>query len=239
MSWINGIVKSALVGTALLAAGSAIAATLVVRSNGPSASAYPPGKSLAPGSAITLKAGDTITVLDAGGTRVLKGPGTVAVNGTGAASANGISALIAQTGARQARTGATRGRNSGPPHATNVWYLDASRAGTVCVVDPKTAVLWRPGDSVADTIKLTRVSDGKSISLDYRAGQAVRAWPVADLPLAEGASYKLESAGSKTAVSIRTTLLAAAPVGLDGTAQALLEKGCATQIDLLVAATAQ
>ena len=239
MSWINGIVKSAVVGTALLAAGTAVAATLVVRSNGPSASAYPPGKALAPGSSITLKAGDSVTVLDAGGTRVLKGPGVVAVSSKGAASANGISALIATTGVRQTRTGATRGRNSGPPHATNVWYIDASRSGTVCVVDAKSAVLWRPGNSVADTIKLTSLGDGKSVSLDFRAGQTVRNWPVTDLPLFEGASFKLESAGSKSAVSIKSTLVAAPPSGLDGTAQALLDKGCAAQVDLLIVATAQ
>ena len=55
-----------------LAAGSLIAptaqaATIVVRSNGPSAGAYPPGKSLPTGAAITLRAGDVVTVLDAGG----------------------------------------------------------------------------------------------------------------------------------------------------------------------------
>lgn len=238
MSWTKSMMKLSIAAVALASGGIALASTLVVRSNGPSAGSYPPGKALAAGTTITLKAGDTVTVLDASGTRVLKGPGAIPVSGSKTASANGISALIADNGARQSRTGATRGAvGGGTPHASNVWIVDASRSGTICLLDPQTVSLWRPADGDAGTLKLTRLADGKSANIDFRAGQAVRTWPVAEVPVTEGASYRLEGLGMAKPVTVKATLLTQAPDSLDATAQVLLHKGCSAQVDMLVAAT--
>ena len=103
MSWTPNSVRALFGGLAVaglaiaLAPEAAVAGTIVVRSNGPSAGAYPPGKALDPTSSIPLKPGDSVTVLDGNGTHVLNGPGIVKVSGSGTASATGVAALLANT----------------------------------------------------------------------------------------------------------------------------------------------
>ena len=243
MSWISStkckavIAAGAVAGLLALSAGTAHAGTIVVRSNGPSAGAYPPGKLLPAGGQIPLKAGDTLTVLDATGTRVLKGPGNVAVSGTGAASVNGFKALIADTGLRQTRTGATRGVGGGPAHPTNVWTVDASKPGPFCVINPASVSVWRPDNSGAGKLALTRLGDGKSFTLEFLPGESVRAWPTADLPVVDGNRYKIDGVGVTSATTITTRLLPSAPPSLDDAATALLAKGCNSQLDLLIDST--
>jgi hypothetical protein len=220
---------------ALAGGGAAAAATIVLRANGPSAASYPPGKTLSEGGSVMLKAGDTVTVLDAHGTRVLRGNGRVAVSGTAASSVNGIAALIADTGLRQTRTGATRG-TSVPPHPSNVWFVDASRSGPFCVVDTKAMTLWRPHADADATLTITRLGDGKKVPLVFRAGQAARGWPLAELPAAADARFSIAGAGPAPAV-ITMKLLPMVPAALDDTATALLSQGCSSQVDLLVTAT--
>jgi hypothetical protein len=239
MSWINAALKVSFVSAALIATAPVIAKTIVVRSNGPSAGAYPPGKSLPADAKIALRAGDVVVVLDSGGTRVLKGPGKISVTGSSAASGSGFASLISNTGARQARTGATRNAiGGGPARSPNVWYVDSSKSGSMCVIDSASMSLWRPSDADAGTLKITRIKDGKSMDMAFRAGQSTRAWPAADLPVVEGEKYRIEGAGLQ-ATTIKTTILGNIPEGLDGTAQALLEKGCSNQVDLLVEASTQ
>ena len=229
-----------LVLAAVLAPAAVLAGTIVVRSSGPSAASYPIGKALPADGKVSLKPGDVLTVLDAKGTRVLKGPGVLAVAGSGAASGSGFSALIANSGARQSRTGATRSAiGGGPARSPNVWYVDASKGGLHCVADPATLALWRPDNSAVGSATITRLGDGKSTSVDFRAGQAVRNWPVDELPVAEGAQYRVALAGAKDPVVVRTTLVKPASAELDGIAGALLPKGCANQIDVLIAGSTQ
>jgi hypothetical protein len=240
MSWINGSAKWAIVACALSCCGvSAIAGVIVVRSNGPSAGAYPPGKALDPAGSVTLQNGDAVTVLDASGTRVLKGPGKLPVAATGGASASGISALLANTGQRQSRTGATRGANDSAPRPTNVWYIDTSRGGAVCVADTANLTLWRANYEEAGNLKVTRLADGKSAQVEFGIGQSLRTWPLAELPVAEGVSYRLEGAGTSGPTVIRIKLLPSAPGTLDGTAQILLAKDCNVQLDLVIQGTLQ
>lgn len=222
----------------LAPATAAHAATIVVRSSGPSAANYPPGKKLPDNSSIVLKPGDSVTVLDAHGTRVLRGGATAAavpVSGTGAATVNGIAALIADNGQRQTRTGATRGQNVAP-RPTNVWQIDTTRSGTFCVVDAKALALWRPATDTDATLTLTRASDGKAAPVAFRAGQAVREWPFDTLPVESGTRVSIAGAGTAP-VSVSLKLLPVVPVTLDETADALLAQGCSGQLDLLVDAT--
>jgi hypothetical protein len=222
------------------AASQAMAGPMVVRSTGPSAKAYPTGKALPSDSKLALKPGDMITVLDSGGTRVLKGPGVVPVSGSKVASSTGFGQLLANTGARQSRTGATRSAiGGGPARSPNVWYVDASKNGNQCVADPASLALWRPDNSKAGSIQIARVSDGKSVSLDYRAGQDVRAWPVADLPVADGAQFKITMPEGKAPATIKVVLSGAPAEGLDGVAASLLAKGCTNQMDVLVEGSMQ
>ncbi len=243
MSWMRNRAptsRAVLIGAAAIGlAASACAghaATIVIRSNGPSANAFPPGKSL-PGTAIVLKAGDVITVLDAAGTRVLRGPGKVAVSGGGQANVNGIAALIADTGARQSRTGATRGSSSlAAPHPANLWYVDVARGGNFCVANVKALALWRANSDAAASLTIVATGAGATrVPIAFRPGQAVAAWPLSALPVADGSQFRIEGAGR---VTIVTRLLPSSPATLDDAARALLDHGCTAQVDTLVAATA-
>ena len=236
---------AALAVAAVLAAGFltvgsvARAATLVVRSNGPSAANFPPGTKLPDNGTIVLKPGDTVTILDAHGTRVLRGGSTtapIAVGGNGAATVNGIAALIAGNGKRQARTGATRGTNTAP-RPTNVWQIDTTRGGTFCVVDAKGLALWRPTMESETTLTLTRLGDVKTIPVMFHAGQGIREWPTDALAVEAGTRVSVAGMDHTPPVTITLKLLPAAPVTLDETAAALLTQGCSAQLDLLVDAT--
>ena len=137
-----------------LAANAAQAQSIIVRSCGPSATAYPQGKKLAANAKVTLKPGDKLTVLDKAGTRVLAGPGSFTLDSSVNRDVNAVSRVtgaIASNGSR-ARTGAVRGapgpaRTAGMPNAPDsVWYIDVSKGGAYCVANPTSLVLWRPKD---------------------------------------------------------------------------------------------
>lgn len=234
MSWINKAIALSATTMALLGASAALAETIVVRSTGPSAKAYPPGKSIADNSKVTLKAGDSITILDGRGTRVLKGPGTFGTTSTTAAG-SAFSQLLRNTGARQARTGATRSAGTtGNVRSPNVWYVDVSKSGTFCVADTSAATIWRSSAGAAQSLSITRVGDSKTAPLEFRAAQSMRAWPVAEVPIVDGAQYKIWGAGMTNPTTIRIAALGPNLEGLEGTAAALIKKGCDNQLDLII-----
>jgi hypothetical protein len=233
------LIAAAAVLAGAMFADSAIAGTIVVRSNGPSAKAYPPGKQLGDNGAVVLKAGDSVTILDGRGTRVLKGPGTFSTTASsGAASGSAIGQLLKNTGTRQARTGAVRsiGVNPAATRSPNLWYVDANRAGTFCLADKSSATIWRPTIGQPATMTIKRVSDGQSAVLEFAAGQSAKSWPTS-LPLALDADYQFADSGSNPSavpVTLRFAAMAADPQGIEGTAAALIKNGCNGQLDLLV-----
>ncbi len=231
MSWINTASKLAAIATGIIAT-SAMAGTIVVRASGPSAAMYPPGKTITAAS-VTLRPGDTLVLLDAKGTRTLSGAGAHSIAGGSAAVApSALGALIRSSGARQVRTGAVRGGVTGPAKPPSLWYVDASRGGTICVADPAATNVWRPDMTAAASYAIS--SGGKSVPLDFAAGQSVRPWP-AQLPLTAGARYRI--AGLKSApVEIVVQPVGAPGDTADAVGAALIAKGCMRQLDQLVEA---
>ena len=69
--WIAGAAIAALVGSS-----PAVASVVVVKSLGPSAKAYPPGKTLPESAKITLQGGDVVTVLGPAARRHCEGQAT-------------------------------------------------------------------------------------------------------------------------------------------------------------------
>lgn len=217
---------------------AAHAQAVVIRSTGPSAAAYPMGRKLPAGAAVSLKAGDQVTVIDQAGSRVLSGPGAFridsAVNRDAAGGANtALAALVARGGART-RTGAVRGDLDVPTEAVrpdNVWYVDVSRGGTVCIADPAQVVLWRPNR--AETGNGTLYGpDNTPTEVTFRASSAIKLWPVATLPVVDGQTYRFTSPLGQT-VKITTRLLGDVPEDPVAVAALLAEKGCTAQIDVL------
>jgi hypothetical protein len=226
----------------IFGATHALANSVVVRSTGPSAKTYPPGKSLAANSALALKAGDMITILDNRGTRVLKGPGTISTGAAATTTGSAFNQLLRNTGVRQARTGATRGtgtiaatRNVGPLRSPNLWFVDYAKSGTMCVTNPAAVSIWRPSGAAMQSVTLTRVSDGKSAVVAFRPGQTVQAWPSGAVPVVDGAEYRVSTAGAANQ-SIKMNMISAASAEPGQIAATLIEKGCTAQLDLMVEA---
>jgi phage-related tail fiber protein len=218
----------------LFAASAAAAETIVVKSAGPSAKGFPPGKSLPDASRVSLKAGDVVTILDGRGTRVLRGPGVFSTT-VSTATSTSIGSVLKNTGSRQVRTGAVRGVTSAPPmRPSNVWLVDTSKSGTICYAGTEGLSAWAPAHAQETTYTITRTSDGKTAPLTFRAGQSTKPWPMATLPVESGKEYRV-SGGSLTApISLRFASLGTGSQGLEQTAAGMIKAGCNSQLDLLI-----
>jgi hypothetical protein len=236
------LAKHTLVAGALIAAGlgwgaAAEAQSVVIRSTGPSAAAYPMGRKLPAGAAVVLRSGDQVTVIDQAGSRVLAGPGSFKLDSAVKRNADGgnsaLASLIARGGART-RTGAVRGDAEVPVEPSspdNIWYVDVSRGGTICIADPAQVVLWRPNRAETGNGTLF-AADNTSAEVTFRAGSAIKLWPVATLPVIDGQTYRFTSPVGQT-VKISVRLLASVPEDPVEVASLLAEKGCTAQLDVL------
>ena len=215
--------KAMLWGAALafaLGSTAALANVVVVKSLGPSAKAYPPGKTLPPSAKITLQGGDVVTVLGPSAAQTLRGPGSFDAGQVSLASAAG----------QRGRFGALRAAEVA--HNPSIWDIDVAQGGRVCVNAASKLNLWRP-DSEADTKVTIRSPDGKSQELSWAAGKALTAWPSA-MPVKTGASYQVEWPGTGDSSSLDVVLVQSPPTDLVGAAQVLIANGCQAQLDLLV-----
>ncbi|MDB5718275.1 MAG: hypothetical protein JWM38_1702 [Sphingomonas bacterium] len=237
MSWIRFRKGSAGVAALVLGcvAGHVGAETLVVRSTGPSAKSYPPGKAIPDTAKITLKANDQVVLLDGRGTRTLKGPGSFSplANSSATASAGStLGALVAQRGDRRARIGAVRSITAGPARSPNIWFVDIDRSTTVCVADPQAVTLWRAGMPKPVSVTLTG-SDAKPYTLNWTKDRSTMPWPAA-LPIASGQSYQIRHDGAAQPTAVRFVVLGTALSGLEDLASTLIQNGCSAQLDLLI-----
>lgn len=229
-------IAGALLATAGLAA-TAAQAGVVIASSGPSAGQFPKGKKLADTDRITLKDGDSITILDAGGTRVLKGAGTYRVGARGEEKRSTFAVLTRQRAAQRVRTGAVRaGEGSGPILSPNLWYVDVSKSGNVCVADPAGVQLWRPGTEGNASYEIASPTSPTHMHVVFEEGATTAPWNPEQMPLADGASYAITGPGGSPKSEVTFTMLDSAPEDPESLAATLLEKGCQTQLDLLAAA---
>jgi hypothetical protein len=205
---------------AALSSSVAVASVVVVKSLGPSAKAYPPGKTLPESAKITLQGGDVVTSLGPASAQVLRGPGNFAAGQTSMASAE----------SKRGRFGALRASEvaSNP----SIWDIDVTQSGKMCVTNAGKVQLWRPDSEAAVKISI-RSADGKSQDLYWAAGKASAVWPAA-LPVTSGAQYQIEWPETGDRSSVTFVTVPNAPADLVGAAQLLIEKGCQHQLDLLV-----
>jgi hypothetical protein len=215
--------KHMLWGAAIaIALGSAPtgANVVVVKSLGPSAKSYPPGRTLPESAKISLQGGDIVTVLGPASAQTLRGPGSFDAKQVALASAAG----------QRGRFGALRAAEVA--HNPSVWDIDASQGGKICVSDASKLQLWRPDSETAATVQI-HAADGASQELSWAAGKALTAWPAA-LPIKSGASYQIEWPDTGEKSSLSFVSVPGTPGDLVGAAQVLIENGCQKQLDLLV-----
>ena len=208
---------------ALFASTASAAAVLVVRSSGPSAAIYPPGKALPDSHILKLKASDTVILLDSRGTRTLNGPGNFSVSANAAPAAT---ARTAGTSARRVRLGAVRGTAT-----RSVWQADLGRSGNVCVANPADLGLWRADSNAAVTVTLTDAASGKKADVTFTAGQSIASWPTS-LPSTSGTKINVTGLAEPATLTLR--VLSPVPTGLEGMAQSLIRADCQAQLDVLI-----
>jgi hypothetical protein len=213
-------------------ATAAAADILVVRSTGPSAKMYPPGKSLPETSQLALKPGDMLVVLDGRGTRTIRGPGNF-VAGAAQTAAPPVQTASA-TPARRARIGAVRGTGTTAalPRPATLWQVDVTKSSNICVADRTNLTLWRA--DATKPVTLTIMRDGAAAQkVSWPAGQATVAWP-ADLPIAEGTQYSLSWEGAAAPTRVKFKTLSNKPSGLEEMASSLILNQCEAQLELLI-----
>jgi hypothetical protein len=219
-----------------LLAPAAVSAGVVVAASGPSASRFPAGKTIGDSERIVLRAGDTLTVLDGNGTRVLRGAGTFSLDRqAGPSQRASFAALTQRRTASQVRTGAIRGDE--PLRPSNLWYVDISHPGTVCIVGTDRVRLWRPATDGDATYSLRAGVDGTSHSVTFADGDTLAPWDTSAFPIADGASFALSGPEGEAGSTLTFAVLAAAAEEPEALAQQLIEKGCTQQLEVLSAAT--
>ena len=224
MNW-RSMILATVVGTAcLVIAAPVLSKAVVVRSAGPSAKAYPPGKALPDSAKISLKPGDSVTVLGPNSTKTLRGPGTFPASSAGAEG-------LAMAAARRTRFGAMRSGdlalNPSP------WNLDISQSGTICLAKGSALKMWRPSSDDAAQLTITP-SSGKVETVKWAAGKSTADWP-ATLPISEGVDYQLAVKDGPSPETVRFAMMPAIPADAVDTAEALIQRGCQNQLDVLVA----
>ena len=203
--------------------GIAAAAGLVVRSAGPSAKAYPAGKSLPDKSVVVLKPGDVVMILGGAATRTLRGPGSFTL----AAPAQRLAAASFNP---RGRFGAMRAGEI--PSSPSLWHVDVSQSGTFCVPGGQKVELWRPESSEAAALSMAAPGVAEQ-KIEWAAGQDTLAWPSA-VPLKPGAEYKLTLAGSSDTSRLSFADIGALPEDPGAMAKAFIDKGCQSQLDLFL-----
>lgn len=231
-------IYAALMTTALAAVSPTTAlAEVVVASSGPSAGQFPVGKKLAASDKITLKAGDSVTVLGSAGTRIISGAGPHRVGARGAAKRSTFATLTRQRDAARVRTGAVRGDLSGAAITRpNIWYVDVTQSGTMCVADPDAVQLWRPGTEGAPIYLIASAASPDHVHVTFAEGAMTAEWNVAQLPLADGAAYSVTSQSGGTSTEVTFVMLETLPESPEDMADALIAKGCTGQLALLSSA---
>lgn len=237
MSLVPSSLRIAHIAIAAIAAVVAVSATaaaaniLVVRSSGPSAKSYPPGRSLAPNTRVTLRQGDMLVLLDGRGTRTVRGPATFAAGA--AARVTTRSALTVDNGGRIGRIGASR-TSPDQVRSPSIWHVDVSQSATVCVADAGNVILWRPNATRTVDLSIAPTgSAGSARSFSWTAGQTTLAWP-GDLAISNDAEYRLSVEGVAVPTRLRFKVLPNVPAGLDGQAQAFIQNDCRAQLDVLI-----
>lgn len=220
---------------AVLAAPVAAMAGVVVKSTGPSSAKYPVGTKIDDDATITLKAGDIITVLTSRGTKVMKGAGTFKVGERPKATRARFSALTRKRAANRVRTGAVRtGSEGGPPRNPNLWYVDVTQPGTICLYDLEQVRLWRPATDSIATYRFGNAEGGDAVDVTFDVNESVAPLDPALLTIVPGTAYSISPLGDTSqSVEVTFALLEGDYDRADQLAEALVAAGCTLQVEQL------
>jgi hypothetical protein len=236
MSWGKGFIAGTLAAAALVVAPQSAEAGVVVSSSGPSAGQYPVGRQISAGTTITLRDGDTVTVLENGGTRVFRGAGAHSLGSASTASRNrAFASLTTQRAAARARTGAVRTGVTGNISNPSLWYVDVSKAGTICLPQDGRARLWRADTQAESTYAITAADSDEEGSVNFPAGEMLASWSPGAAPN-PGATYRIGHGGGTGPVEVSFVFLPETPGEPEALASAFIANGCTVQLEQMASA---
>jgi hypothetical protein len=136
----------------------------------------------------------------------------------------------------RSRTGAVRGGDPAEiARPSNLWQVDVTRSGPVCVREGQPITFWRANAASAAELSITN-PEGVAIGLQWAAGQQSLTLP-AEVQLGVGRSYQLSWTGGRAPTQIEIRRLPADPSERDAVAEALMREQCRAQLDTFIAQT--
>lgn len=216
-------------------------AGVVVSATGPSAANFPAGRKLGDSDPIVLRSGDVLTVLDSRGTRVLRGAGTFTLKQQpGAARRASFAVLTERRSAQRVRTGAVRGTDTAVLGAPNLWYVDVSRPGRMCLPLSKAGTadvrLWRRDTAAAGQYIVAPTGATTRQTVQFAAGEMLAPWDNAAMAITPGRDYRIIGSPSEGEVTVSFAMIDQPATDPEGLASQLIEQGCTRQLELLSSA---
>lgn len=183
--------------------------------------------------AIQLAEGNSVTLVSSDGrTLKLEGPYSgqpdPAPDAGGSALLDALSDIVKPAEQDVSTAGIMRSSLYAPKEP---WVIDSGRAGPHCVLPGHPAVLWRP-IAIGETTASLR-TDGGQAGVTWQDGSYTVPWP-AGLPLADGATYRLEFTVTGKTRHLRIHQM---PGGLNSYVSRAVwmhEKGCTAQAKVLL-----
>ena len=237
MRLLTALCSGLLLIMSFVAPNVVLASDLVVIAAEKAGAELAPGKTLRAGTSISLTAGGRITVLAQSGeviklTGPYSGPVKAKTAGQGPSRIAAVSKLLG-TSRRSATLGATRAANvgSGARRApSNVWIVEADRAGRACV-RADGMILWRPTAAKPATVALWPLT-GAPKKIDWTAGASTQR--ITDQPLADGTQLSVLSGGRNTTLVLAVLPKDIAPTPSGQLLQWMASSGCRGQVKKLV-----
>lgn len=221
------------ISAAVLAVATPLAAGVVVKSSGPSSDELPVGTKVKDTDRIVLEEGDQVTILNSSGTRELRGPGTFRAGARGATTRATFANLTRQGARAQVRPGATRAGGSDEVKSPNIWYVDVTKSGTMCLPELDTVYLWRPNTDIEQTYIMRPMTSDYHYHVTFGEGSTVRRIDNERLAIEEGVEYRISGSGEVAATTVSFTVVDASSTDAESMADLLIDKGCSLQLDLL------
>ncbi|HUK58565.1 MAG TPA: hypothetical protein VLV50_04980 [Stellaceae bacterium] len=205
------------------------------------------GATIAKGAKLDVPAqGRVVLISDAGQVVTINGPFSgppPAPNGPGVPGDRATHVLSALLNHTQTELGVARAveshwRDNAVATPADVYAIDASDGGDICLADPAHAVVMHDPAAAGDMSVKSLTGDGAA-KLTWTKGAVRQAWP-ASFQLADGDMVSFEMAGQDVAAIATIHILPSQDPGGDvARAMALAQAGCTDQARLLLGVIAK
>ena len=232
----SGTILAAITSLAVagLGAGVAHAKAVVIKSEGPSQTKYKVGTELPDNATLDLKAGDRVTVITTRGTRVISGPGPKSIGASSQNRRSTFAVLTRQTSGDAVRPGAVRAGGPGElVENDNLWNLDVSTGGRMCIVGTDGLRLFRPRVDSEETYVFGTAGSDFHTHVTFDKGVALASVGAEELPLVAGRTYSVSAPSGDAARSFDLAILDQAPRDMTEMAALLAANECTGQLDML------